>query len=306
MKGRALVPAGSLAGALTLLILATPTVLAAAAKLTGGVVSPVTGTTTTVFQYSVHFVGSDTDEAITVTVVVAGSSRPLSLVAGNLRNGTWTGSSTLPAGSWSLTYRATSSGGTNPTFGPISVVVTAPTPAPTPTPPPPAATPRPTAAQTQRPGATATPKPGGTPLPAPSSTPFGTTVVDPSGSPGSAPPTDASGSSSPSASAVGGGSPASRNPLRVPVEGVVAIGLLGAVAAAAALGERRRRRAVEAFRAAGEPGESPVDRAAPAGQGPPEGWEDDETVGSIEYETPDYLREPLDDLEDEVLDEPDR
>jgi hypothetical protein len=70
----------------------------------------------------------------------------------------------------------------------------------------------------------------------------------------------------------------------VPVEGVVAIGLLGAVAVAAALGERRRRRAVEAFRAmeaAG--GEVPLPVSSPA---------DDETVGTIDYESPDWIDPP--------------
>jgi hypothetical protein len=70
----------------------------------------------------------------------------------------------------------------------------------------------------------------------------------------------------------------------VPIEGVVAIGLLGAVAAAAALGERRRRAAVQAFREAeASAGESP-------GHGLEEGWQDavvdDETVATIDYETP--------------------
>jgi hypothetical protein len=70
----------------------------------------------------------------------------------------------------------------------------------------------------------------------------------------------------------------------VPIEGVVAIGLLGAVAAAAALGERRRRAAVQAFREAGaSQGVSRVDGLA-------EGWEhdivDDETVATIDYEGP--------------------
>lgn len=70
----------------------------------------------------------------------------------------------------------------------------------------------------------------------------------------------------------------------MPVEGVVAIGLLGAVAVAAALGERRRRRAVEAFRAA----EAAAAVAAAGGGGLDEGWEDDfvddETVATIDYE----------------------
>jgi len=70
----------------------------------------------------------------------------------------------------------------------------------------------------------------------------------------------------------------------------VAIGLLGAVAVAAALGERRRRQAVAAFRAAEASGDgSPLYEG-----GPDETWAgevDDETVATIEYESPD---EPMD------------
>jgi hypothetical protein len=71
----------------------------------------------------------------------------------------------------------------------------------------------------------------------------------------------------------------------VPIEGVVAIGLLGAVTVAAALGERRRRASVQAFREA-EAATEGVSR----GVGPEEDWEgdivDDETVATIDYETP--------------------
>jgi len=90
----------------------------------------------------------------------------------------------------------------------------------------------------------------------------------------------------------------------VPVEGVVAIGLLGAVAAAAAFGERRRRRAVAAYRASAMSAGAPLGHPAPEAQGLPEGWEDDETVGSIEYETPDHLREASDEVPDEGPDAP--
>jgi hypothetical protein len=80
-------------------------------------------------------------------------------------------------------------------------------------------------------------------------------------------------------------------PFRVPLEGVVAIGLLGAVTVAAALGERRRRLAVEAFRAEGRSPEG----ATPGG-GSENGWEhdvvDDETVATIDYEAPDEPADP--------------
>jgi hypothetical protein len=64
----------------------------------------------------------------------------------------------------------------------------------------------------------------------------------------------------------------------------VAIGLLGAVAAAAAFGERRRRAAVQAFR------EAEASEGVSRGDGLEEGWEDDivddETVATIDYEGP--------------------
>jgi hypothetical protein len=70
----------------------------------------------------------------------------------------------------------------------------------------------------------------------------------------------------------------------VPIEGVVAIGLLGAVTVAAALGERRRRAAVRAFR------EAEASEGASVAGGLEEGWEneivDDETVATIDYEAP--------------------
>jgi hypothetical protein len=79
--------------------------------------------------------------------------------------------------------------------------------------------------------------------------------------------------------------PSGRRPFNVPVEGVVAIGLLGAVAVAAALGERRRRRAVAAFRA----GLATSDEPWAAGLDDDDGVAgsdevDDETVATIDYD----------------------
>ncbi|MBA3689337.1 MAG: hypothetical protein H0W81_11005 [Chloroflexi bacterium] len=71
----------------------------------------------------------------------------------------------------------------------------------------------------------------------------------------------------------------------------MAIGLLGAVAVAAALGERRRRQAAAAFRE----GEASAVESPPYESGPDEAWArgkiDDETVATIEYEAPE---EPMD------------
>ena len=62
-------------------------------------------------------------------------------------------------------------------------------------------------------------------------------------------------------------------PFRVPVEGIVAICLLGAVAVVAASAERRRRQASE-------------DRAAADASEPPEPPLDEDTIGTIEYAPP--------------------
>ncbi len=72
----------------------------------------------------------------------------------------------------------------------------------------------------------------------------------------------------------------------------MAIGLLGVVTVAAALGERRRRQAVEAFRAAEASAEG---APPPQGQDLDEGWDDEETVATIDYDAPD---EPPDDSRD--------
>jgi hypothetical protein len=270
--------ASTLCLALAVLNLATAgSAAAAAAKLTGGTIAPMTGTTVTTFQFSVHFVGSTTDEAVAVSASVAGFTVPLSLSSGSVRNGTWSGTSTLPAGSWTVTYQSTSTGLTNPSFTVSGqVVVTAPTP-----PPPPPPTPRPTAAP-------ATPVPAVSLSPGTSPTPLGTTVSDPSGVPSTSGSASSSQGASPSPSpSPSPGAVTGSRPFRVPLEGVVAMGLLGAVAVAAALGERRRRRAVEAFREAEASGGG---APPPNGDGPDDGWGDqivdDETVATIEYEAP--------------------
>jgi hypothetical protein len=266
-------------------------VAAAEAKLTGGTVTPTTGTTATAFQFSVHFVGTATDTAVSVSASVAGRTVLLSLT-GSPRIGTWTGSSTLPAGSWTVTYHSTTTGSTNPSFPvPGQVVVTAPTAAPTASPrPTPKATPRPTSVPaTAVPGTATSASPGSSP------TPFGSTASDASGVPSDSQtaPSSRDPNASPSLSPSPGALPPGSRPFSVPVEGVVAIGLLGAVTFAAALRERRRRLAVEAFRAAeATPGEA----APPTGEDLDDGWEgdivEDETVATIDYKAPDEPSDP--------------
>ena len=285
--------AASVALGLTL-ILADASVAAGPTRLNQGTVSPTTGTTTTVFAYSVHYVGNTTlgETAISVTAEASDGSTTrttsLSRISGSTLDGIWTGSTTLPAGSWTVTFHAVGSLGTTPSSTAVSVVVAGPTPTPVPTPVPPPPTPRPTARPTPRPTAvpaTATPLPGASVPPAP--TPFGTTITNPSNSPGDSGTVSSSGaaSPSPSASAAGSVSPPGRRPFNVPVEGVVAIGLLGAVTVAAALGERRRRQAVAAFRAGLATSDEPWAAAADDDGGVAGSDQvDDETVATIDYD----------------------
>ena len=289
--------AASIALGLTL-ILATASAAAGPTRLNQGTVSPTAGTTTTVFAYSVHYLGNTTtgETAISVTAVASDGSTTrttsLSLNAGGTAlNGTWSGSSTLPPGSWTVTFKSITSLGTNPplTYA-TPIMVNAPTPVPTPVPPPPTPgpTPRPTVRPTPRPTAvpaTATPLPGVSVPPVP--TPFGTTITNPSNSPGDSGTVSSSGeaSPSPSASAAESVSPPGRRPFNVPVEGVVAIGLLGAVTVAAALGERRRRQAVAAFRAGLATSDEPWAAAADDDGGVAGSDQvDDETVATIDYD----------------------
>jgi hypothetical protein len=280
---------GPLLGLLAAISLATVTNAAAPTSLKNGIVTPTSGTTATVFQFSVQF-QSGTTTASSVTASVAGRTVPLSGGGVSAGHETWTGSSTLPAGSWTITYSAVSASGANPspiTAGPV--VVTSPTPPPTARP-----TPRPTPRPTVPP-ATATPLPASSVTPG--TTPPGSTVSEPSDAPSASQsaPSSRGPISSTSSSRSPGAGPAESPPFHVPPEGVVAIGLLGAVAVAAALGERRRRRAVAAFREAEISGDgSPVYEP-----GPDEAWAgdfDDETVANIEYEDP---QQPIDtDLHD--------
>jgi len=256
--------------ALVSLILVTTSAAAPGAKLSKGQVSPASGTATTVFRFSVDFQGSG-ETAVAVTAAVANGTLPLARTSGSSSRGSWSGSSKLPVGSWRVTFRAVSSGATNPTLaGPIVVVAGAPRPTPTPTPKAgPTATPRPT------------PAPGGPPATSvaaasltlePMPTPFGVAVADPSNPSGGAGVAGA-GSGGPTASAADGAATGRKQPFKVPVEGVVAIGLLGAVAVVAASAERRRRQASEdqAATDASESAEPPLD---------------EDTIGVIEYAQP--------------------
>jgi hypothetical protein len=157
------------------LLASAPMPARAASVLSNGSVSPGSGTTATAFSFSVDYNSSNpVRNALSVWAEAGSVTVPLALVAGgNTHAGTWRGSSSLPVGSWQVTFHATTSADPQPVpiDGPIvSVTLPPPTPTPAPTPPPtPRPTPRPTAAPTPTlpPGATPrpTPRPGSTPQP---------------------------------------------------------------------------------------------------------------------------------------------
>jgi hypothetical protein len=172
-----------LAAGVLLATLALPAVfaspVAAATPLRNGSVTPALGTTQTSFAFSVDYVTPSPQQAASsVTAVVGPTSVGLTLTTGTATDGTWTGQSTLPAGTWQVTFVAATAG-SDPTLSGPTVVVVGPPPSATPTP---APTPRPTASP--RPTANPTPAPTRTPIPPPTAAPiptFGPPI--PSGTP---------------------------------------------------------------------------------------------------------------------------
>lgn len=124
-------------------------------------VSPTSGGTTTTFSFSVHYVGMY--PATSVTVLVGSRTIVLNLSSGTSMDGTYTGSSTLAAGTWTVTFTAVATERNPPSISGGTVTVAGPTPSPAPS-----VAPAPTAAPTAVPAtiapAPAAPKP--TPVPA--------------------------------------------------------------------------------------------------------------------------------------------
>jgi hypothetical protein len=173
------------AAALLALSLATaPMPVRAASVLSDGSVSPSSGTTTTAFTFSVHYTSTDPPRpAQSVWAEVGSATVTLIKASGTALDGTWLGTSTLPAGTWQVTFHATTNGDpAQPLLGPI-VTVTAPPPSPQPTPPPPPPTAAPTPVPTQPP-----PRPRPQPTPPPTDADDRTAASSqamPAGSPGS-------------------------------------------------------------------------------------------------------------------------
>ena len=96
-------------------------------------VSQISGTTATSFDFSVAYNSSQpVRNALSVWAEVGSVTVPLTLASGNTHAGTWTGSSTLPVGSWQVTFHATIAADPQPEpfIGPVVTVTQAPTPTP--------------------------------------------------------------------------------------------------------------------------------------------------------------------------------
>lgn len=152
--------------------------LAAANALTDAEVMPRTGTPTTSITFRVDYVAAPPQpraaDAVRADVVRTSDGAvvtvPLALQAGSTTDGTWSGSSRLPVGSWQVTFRVAAEQGVavpDADGGPVEITDEAPSPAPTPPPDPTAA---PTSAPSPSPGPSASPAPGppGPPGPPPS------------------------------------------------------------------------------------------------------------------------------------------
>lgn len=114
-------------------------------------VNPTSGTTATVFAFTVRYTSTANDPALSVTASIPGLTIPMAMTSGTPTDGIWSASATLPAGSWTVTYAANAQLLNDPTrtVGPIQVA-----PAPTPT-----ASPTPVATPTPVPTAPPTPPP---------------------------------------------------------------------------------------------------------------------------------------------------
>jgi len=139
-------------------------VSAAGNELSSAQAGPGSGTTATTFTFKVTYDGRF--PATSVTTSVAGRALAMIRVSGSPSSGTWSASTTLPAGTWPVTFSAVPERGNNASLaGPTVMVTAAVTPPPKATP---KATPAPTPARTPEPlpdGNTSTT--GTTPQPAP-------------------------------------------------------------------------------------------------------------------------------------------
>jgi hypothetical protein len=116
----------ALLGAPSAVLGAAPNALSSAA------VSPTSGSTSTLFVFTVRYVSKAGNAATGVSVTVAGRTLPMSRISGTATDGTFRAAGTLPAGSWPTTFSARAAHGPQPSLAGPNVTVVAPaTPAPT-------------------------------------------------------------------------------------------------------------------------------------------------------------------------------
>lgn len=164
-----------------LVALMAPPVLADSHGLSEPAVSPgLSGTTETLFTFSVHFTNHGPDVAREIVAEI-GDRFSVTLERPDTYplDGTWIGRSALPEGEWPVRFIATTFNDEVMTEEGPTVVVTpaeptaAPTIASTPKPPSPTEAPTPPPTQQPTPTPTSTPTPSPTPTPTPGATPGG-------------------------------------------------------------------------------------------------------------------------------------
>jgi len=118
---------GVLALAILAALLGAPlTASAAGNQLHSPAASPTTGTVATLFRLQVSYSGSF--PATLVEVSVAGSMLAMARVTGSDTNGSWATTTSLPVGSWPVSFRAVAAHGNQPTTlaGPTLAVASTP------------------------------------------------------------------------------------------------------------------------------------------------------------------------------------
>ncbi len=143
------------------LLLAVAPVAAAPVTLSSPAITPTSGTTDTLVTFAVTYRNAKADLPDSVRVAIGSTIQPMTAIGGTPKQGLrFAVALRLPAGSHSITFTALSQGRTTTLDAGSITITVAPTPPPTPVP-----TPRPTPVPTPAP----TPKP--TPVPTPRPTP---------------------------------------------------------------------------------------------------------------------------------------
>jgi hypothetical protein len=181
---------------MALWLAAVPAPALGASVLSDASVTPTDGTTATPFTFTVRYFSDETPNrpAQSVWAQVGGVTVTLIKVSGTSHDGTWQATTTLPAGTHTVTFHATTAGDPQPApiSGPtLTVTEPPPTPAPPPPPPPtvapPPTSPSTTAVMPAPPPATTPAHPGSEQLPASTGPPASASV----GSGGEAAPASA-------------------------------------------------------------------------------------------------------------------